>query len=665
MTGLSLGLGLGLNVLYGRSGVPALPAQTFQLGIYPYNGTDPTTHIAASEAWLGAPYDMIRMFAGDKSNIANWGNALNVESALRGKRVCWGFPLTASGVPLSDIAAGTYDANVTALFNRVLEASAGYPGVIYIDLGWEFSGNYDSWTIVDGTDGVDMTLNPTKAANYVQAWQHVVPIGRSISSRFKFVWTPDHARFDQIRQEAIDSESAYPGDDYVDVIGLDWYCPSSVDGDEALFNNMRSGFGIGYGLDWQVSFAAAHGKPIAWPETGSWGVDRGGLVDLATAYALDNDIIFLNYWDSDADGRDMLSDGGAGTTGTRFVVDFGPPEITSTASADAIGDVPFAMTRMASKPVTWQTIGGADKSIFVATGADIDVAAQTWVDGGDNLREVTWRAVDNRRQFVTQDFELTIIEAAAPWTPTELGTDVVGWFDADDDTTITQVSGVVSAMASKASNFSASQGTAGFRPGYSATGRNGKPAILFDGTNDCLAFTPPASFPDGTEAYTMICVGYNDGTGVFTTYNGKTIFQYGSGTSVLRGIDRNGTGSAAANVDDTYVNNVGDWDAKDAMVLVEKAAGASALATVYVNDNATGTGTTGAGSLSASAGRIGANVVQTTTAFWPGSIQEILVINRVLTTTERQKMFGYLAHKWGLTALLPADHPYKSAPPEL
>jgi hypothetical protein len=34
-----------------------------------------------------------------------------------------------------------------------------------------------------------------------------------------------------------------------------------------------------------------------------------------------------------------------------------------------------------------------------------------------------------------------------------------------------------------------------------------------------------------------------------------------------------------------------------------------------------------------------------------------------MTTADRQRVEGYLAHKWGLTANLPADHPYKNAAP--
>jgi hypothetical protein len=42
---------------------------------------------------------------------------------------------------------------------------------------------------------------------------------------------------------------------------------------------------------------------------------------------------------------------------------------------------------------------------------------------------------------------------------------------------------------------------------------------------------------------------------------------------------------------------------------------------------------------------------------------EILYYNKVLSTTERQQVEGYLAWKWGLQGSLPADHPYKNAPP--
>jgi hypothetical protein len=46
-----------------------------------------------------------------------------------------------------------------------------------------------------------------------------------------------------------------------------------------------------------------------------------------------------------------------------------------------------------------------------------------------------------------------------------------------------------------------------------------------------------------------------------------------------------------------------------------------------------------------------------------GDICEVLILNTHPTATNRQRIEGYLAHKWGLTANLPSDHPYKTVGP--
>jgi hypothetical protein len=51
------------------------------------------------------------------------------------------------------------------------------------------------------------------------------------------------------------------------------------------------------------------------------------------------------------------------------------------------------------------------------------------------------------------------------------------------------------------------------------------------------------------------------------------------------------------------------------------------------------------------------------TSPYNGIIGEVLVFNSVLGDSDRQKIEGYLAHKWGLEANLPALHPYKGFPP--
>jgi hypothetical protein len=49
--------------------------------------------------------------------------------------------------------------------------------------------------------------------------------------------------------------------------------------------------------------------------------------------------------------------------------------------------------------------------------------------------------------------------------------------------------------------------------------------------------------------------------------------------------------------------------------------------------------------------------------FFIGNIQEVIVINPGMADSDRQKVEGYLAWKWGLQTKLPRSHPYASQAP--
>jgi hypothetical protein len=46
-----------------------------------------------------------------------------------------------------------------------------------------------------------------------------------------------------------------------------------------------------------------------------------------------------------------------------------------------------------------------------------------------------------------------------------------------------------------------------------------------------------------------------------------------------------------------------------------------------------------------------------------GNIAEIVIFNQAIPQSERQRVEGYLAWKWGLVNNLPAAHPYKKISP--
>ncbi len=48
---------------------------------------------------------------------------------------------------------------------------------------------------------------------------------------------------------------------------------------------------------------------------------------------------------------------------------------------------------------------------------------------------------------------------------------------------------------------------------------------------------------------------------------------------------------------------------------------------------------------------------------WKGTMGEVIICNANLSASDRQKVEGYLAHRWGMAASLAAGHPYLSDPP--
>jgi hypothetical protein len=93
----------------------------------------------------------------------------------------------------------------------------------------------------------------------------------------------------------------------------------------------------------------------------------------------------------------------------------------------------------------------------------------------------------------------------------------------------------------------------------------------------------------------------------------------------------------------------------------------SSSLTAYTNTTAYGSNTNGLTRFSTDAGPLprigGAFGSINDPRFATGYFHEILVYNTALSTIQRQKVEGYLAHKWGITSSLPANHPHKTAAP--
>jgi hypothetical protein len=152
-----------------------------------------------------------------------------------------------------------------------------------------------------------------------QAWagcfaSEVAAMRSVAGEHFLFVWNPNSC------VEDLPFDSWYPGNAYVDIIGIDQY--DSLCGSQAANVLHLRGFARARvlasepgGLDAITAFAKEHGKPLALPE---WGVVQPGLatngagddpayVRTVAWWVRHNNVAFQSYFDSGTDGILPLS----------------------------------------------------------------------------------------------------------------------------------------------------------------------------------------------------------------------------------------------------------------------------------------------------------------------------------------------------------------------
>ena len=261
---------------------------------------------------------------------------------------------------------------------------------------------------------------------------------------------------------------------------------------------------------------------------------------------------------------------------------------------------------------------------------------------------------------------------AAAWTPADLGASLALWLDADDASTITINGSTVSKWDDKSGNARhVSQATAANQPNYTASGLNGKQVITFDGTNDALinASAGLMRAVSGATAVMVMSRAANLAAGSDALWIGTSVGNARLVMGVRIGLAAPGEGFTSGGrrlSTDTFQTVTGfaytsnpiiaaarhDYANTNLEIWQDGTAGASRVyQTAGVTDN-------NAGPLS-----VGAGNVAGTGAPFNGYIAEITLVHSALSTTDRQKLEGYLAHKWGLETNLPAGHPYKTTPP--
>jgi hypothetical protein len=299
------------------------------LGVY--RGAASPGQISAFGTWLGqGPTYALDYLAGD-----NWATIESPTWWLDGwagspYQVVYSVPLIPqTGGSLQQGATGAYNSHFVNLAQTLVSHGDGNAT---LRLGWEFNGGWYRWAAAS---------NP---AAFVAYWRRIVTAMRSVAPNLRFEWCPTLGA-GQMSSTGV--EGAYPGDSYVDFVGMDvydqaWGPNGSIVSDPATRWNMY--LTQQNGLDWLASFAGAHRKPIAFPEwglavrsDGHGGGDNSYFVQKMYEWITSHNVAYEMYFEFDApDGYHRLMTGqfplGAATYRQFFGAGQGSGTTTSTTT---------------------------------------------------------------------------------------------------------------------------------------------------------------------------------------------------------------------------------------------------------------------------------------------------------------------------------------------
>jgi hypothetical protein len=212
--------------------------------------------------------------------------------------VSWNLPMSGN-----QVSGGRQDVYLKAQAAAV----RAYGGPVFVRLDWEMNATwYPEWNTP--------AVSPT---DFIAGWRHVYQVFQQAGAgNAAFVWSPTLWN----GPGGLSPSAWYPGDAYVDWLGVDAYPQSAVE------NFIMTGPG---GLDDTAAFAVRHSKPLMIAE---WAPalpqpDTAAAMDLIFAFAAAHPatVKALVYFDFDTNGKDYtLKDHPVGAADFRKRVDGNP-----------------------------------------------------------------------------------------------------------------------------------------------------------------------------------------------------------------------------------------------------------------------------------------------------------------------------------------------------
>lgn len=247
------------------------------------------------------------------------------------------------------------------------------------------------------------------------------------------------------------------------------------------------------------------------------------------------------------------------------------------------------------------------------------------------------------------------LHGRALWTPANITTAL--WLDAADASTITLNGSTVSQWRDKSgNNRHVAQPTAAKQPTYTTAGQNGRNVLTFDGNQRSLfASSATVNIPHPFSRFfagqflaksnQSVVFDSDDHNTQCLFYNGES----GSNWTVANGIAPNFA---------FYAYGTRDFLNHQHFHVVNGSSSYWGL------DGSSLTGPLNAGPGTQVGIRVGHVRAELSAIYaFQGRIFELVYASGIMSASDRQKLEGYLAWKWGLVANLPSNHPFRNLPP--
>lgn len=259
--------------------------------------------------------------------------------------------------------------------------------------------------------------------------------------------------------------------------------------------------------------------------------------------------------------------------------------------------------------------------------------------------------------------------AGNPWTPTSLVNHADLWLDSAN--AVVDVSNRIAQLTDlSGNNFHASQSNNTNKPILSAE------SATFNGTSHYMNIAAPDLFRNVGYGYIFAVASKNslDGSvaerAIAGWSNNATSFRLGLlfGTTVVANKisvgGRRLDGDAYDGVESSFtvtanrmyiICGIVNYNSREIKLYID------GQLNVSKTNAFTGAGSTS--NTSSTRSRIGSNLTATPTTYGDMTLKMTLADNQILSDSDRQKLEGWAAHKYGLLTNLPIDHPYKVNPP--